>query len=259
MNRIVICALLTLGLTSCDDDDFPDFDLVVPSNSITDSNVHMSVYAQTYEGQTDFSVYLHNHHHDGYAQYLRISGDDQLSGQSQDWVASFEAEEVAYYDGPMMVYYTAELASAQPQQQVAISFDRDGSSLIPAEATLLDETVFSVTPSDEPLTMQSSLHVEWSSVDDYQYRLKFVFQCDTSDRGEVGFSVVYPGRGEDELISPFDLDLAQFSAPPSGADSCDVTVGLISKQEQAQSVDEEILYVQASRRQDVLLPIVLSE
>ena len=246
---------LALLLVACDDDDnhFPD--PVVGSSKVASADVHMDVYAESDSDGTELTVYFHRHHSSGFGQYLQLTGSDELTVVSGAETSLIEEDLSTSHGDVLMAHYHASVAENQAAATVDVSFVRDGQTLIPATATLLEESVFNVTADSDPVTHQSTLQAEWTAIEGYDYQLKFAFSC-MSGGESVGFTRTYPNASTD-LISPFSLDIAQFSPPPTGATDCEVTVTLRSRvdQSEAQTADDEVLQVLSIREQEQVLII----
>lgn len=263
MKRIALCAPLIFGLTACNDDDVKTPASVVASSNIQDSDVHMDLYAQSKDAETEISVYLHVHNSRGYAQFLELTGSDTLSASYEgdaSWSADFEAVRLPADHEPMLLYYQDSISGTQAGEEIDLSFLRDGGNLIDAFVTIVPETDFDVSFDSETLTPESTLQATWTEVAGIDYTLKFAFSCDTTNGNTAGFSVRIPNRTLQTLVSPFDLDINQFDPPPADASNCQVKVTLFSEEDQSetQNADPDVLYVESVRAQEVVLPITVN-
>ncbi len=255
--RNLALILPLLGLAACSEDKhFPD--LVIDSSKVSEDQAHMSIYAVSTETKTEFSVYLHIHHAYGIAQYLTLTGDDELSGSGTNWASQF-TEDVLPEPGKnaMLAYYSDAMDSAVAGETVAIDFVRNQSPLLSGSLTLLQDTAMTVTTDPEPISLQSTLSVSWTPAADYDYKLKFYFSCQDENGENISFRLQYPNYQSQSLISPFDLDLNQLSTPPSSATNCQVEVNLVAQQDQSdqQAVVDDNLNVMVSRVQSQTLLI----
>lgn len=258
MIRASFAYLPLLCLLACSDND-PSFPpTVITSATVVDEQVHMSVYANSTVDETELSVYAHAHHPDGFAQYLDLSGDDELRGGGGDWIADFSVHRLPTSADPTILYYRALYPESVAGTPLGIDFLRNQAPLLSANIRLLELTTYSVTADVEPLTPQSTVSVAWQAIDTYEYRLQFAFSCENLG-DDIGFRVSYPRYSEPVLASPFDLDIGQFSPPPANASDCQLEISLIAEQDQSgqQAVVDDNLNVVVSRRQVEVLPIVL--
>lgn len=259
MTKNILLIAMAAFLIGCDDDDsFPD--LVIPSSSVSDGVVHMAVYAQTDDGVTEATVYLHRHHGRGYSQYLSLSDGDRLNVGYGDWNADLEVELAPTEDDPLLAFYKETLDISQPGEQFALQFLRDETVLLSGVGTLLDETEFSFTSDAEPASMDSVLTASWVALDGYGYRVNIRFQCDTADGEQVGFALSYPERGAEALESPVTVDMSEFEAPPEGAVNCVASAKLIADMDQTPEeteADDEPVNIFVARTQELSLPLVV--
>lgn len=258
--RPLFALFMTLSMVSCDNDsNMPD--LVIGSNSTNDTDVHMSVYAESIESQTELSFYLHRHHSKGFAQYLILNGDDSLNVASDEWDGALELHTLPSNSTSMIAYYSSDLEDDTPGRTVSATVNRGGAPLIASNITLLENTEHTVTTDTETLGLQSTIHVEWTAINEYQYQLRFEFRCEKPDGRTTGFRVRYPSSSHLlELESPFDLDMGQFSSPAEGSSNCEVEVVLISMQDQtaSQAFSGDQLDATVLRQQSTVLPLTLN-
>lgn len=254
-NRIV-SLVFVLCLAGCDDDPIPD--LVIPSSSVEDASVHMAVYVESKEEQTDVSVYLHRHHPQGYTQYLDLQGGDELTLEFDSWSGELTTELVPTESNPFLSYARETIDSTVAGTDLTLQFLRDGVPLLVGAAELLADSDLSLVADTEAVTMDSVLTASWTAVEQYEYRMHVRFQCVAEEGHNVGFVLTYPESADEEpLLSPLQVDLADFESPPEGATDCEISAKLTAEADQTPEQPEanEPINVFVARSVEQSLPL----
>lgn len=260
MKPLALSLVMLSVLAGCDDDKKKWPKPVVHSASVSDEQVHMSVYAITDETETDVQVYLHRHRSNGVDQFLKLSGDDELALTDGSWEGAFEYHLVSGLFEPWMAYYSSIYSETAADTLLWVDFLREGAVLRNAELSLLSSTELTVESSGgDTLSLDDTVSASWTALDSYRYELKFTFKCDYQGR-EIGFHRHFPSYSGGDLASPFDLDLSQYRAPPSGSSNCSVTTSLISEQEQTAEAGSDIAVdIMVARSTSVEMPLEVAE
>jgi hypothetical protein len=241
--KVDTCIALAAFILSACSDDGPDIirsSKNVPLEKIefsldADVHTHLGKQGEPDVTHTTVSVELFTKDVDGYYYNLEVDKTDLLNVEVNGKVTPLRASDYPSKELKMAVIYYEDFEETAANTEFKVALSRNsGADVKSVSVTLLDDTVFSVSPPDDILFSQL-LSLEWEAKEAYKYRLLFELICEGSD-GKVSLSSVgFPNRNVISISSPFTFNPVNFFNQPDPAKmiGCKLHSSLFSIAQQA--------------------------